>query len=130
MRKGRIFRQSRGDGVERRVPSPKRRKGWAPRALVKRLPDESPGEKTLCLSHEALYRAIYVLPRGFAENHAHYGTAASAHLPEKAEVRKPRGLTRHSSGEALDRSISIEVRPREVADRTMPGPREPKDPAQ
>src|SRR5206468_5516067 len=42
-------------------------------------------------------------PSRVAENHAHSGAAARARIPKKAEARKPRGITRHHSGDALDR---------------------------
>lgn len=54
------------------------------------------------LSHEVIYRAIYVLPRGALKT-----TLISAlrqmRLSEKADPLKSRGNTRQNRGRALDR---------------------------
>ncbi len=42
----------------------KLRKRWSPREIVKRIATEYPNDRTMRISHEAIYRSIYVLPRG------------------------------------------------------------------
>ena len=42
----------------------KLRKRWSPRAIVKRLQEDYPNERAVRISHEAVYRYIYVLPAG------------------------------------------------------------------
>jgi IS30 family transposase len=40
------------------------RKRWSPREIVRRRAAEYPEDRTMRISHEAIYRYIYVLPRG------------------------------------------------------------------
>ena len=42
----------------------KLRKRWSPRAIVKRIEAAYPHDMTMRISHEAIYRSIYVLLRG------------------------------------------------------------------
>ena len=42
----------------------KLQKHWSPREIVKRIQEEYPLDMTMRISHEAIYRYIYVLPRG------------------------------------------------------------------
>jgi IS30 family transposase len=48
----------------RRYVREKLQKRWSPREIVKRLQEEYPEERTMRISHETIYRYIYVLPRG------------------------------------------------------------------
>jgi len=100
----------------RRYIMEKLRKRWSPREIVKRLQEEYPGERTMRISHEAIYRYIYVLPRGSLKT-----TLIKALRQERAYRRKrTRGNHEESRG-TIAEMLSIEERPREVADRTMPG---------
>jgi IS30 family transposase len=56
-------RLTRNDRLRRSIME-KRRKRGSPRAIVKRLQEEYPADRAMRLSHEAIYRYIYVLPRG------------------------------------------------------------------
>lgn len=94
----------------------KLRKRWSPREIVIRLPEEYPHDMTMRLSHEAIYRYIYVLPRGSLK-----ATLVKALRQERAYRRKQkRGNNEETRGKIAD-MLSIEERPREVADRTVPG---------
>ena len=94
----------------------KLRKRWSPRESVERLQAEYPGDRTLRISHEAIDRSIYVLPRGSLKP-----TLMKALRQARAyrRTRKP-GNHEESRGTIAER-LSIEERPRDVADRTMPG---------
>jgi hypothetical protein len=83
--------------------------------------------RTLCLSHEALYRASTCSLAGSLKTTLmrHCGKCAPP-----GESGSPESGNHEASRYTLAERLSIEVRPREVSDRTMPGPREPKDPAQ
>ena len=48
----------------RRYVMEKLRKRWSPREIVNRLQEEYPEDMAMRISHEAIYRYIYVLPRG------------------------------------------------------------------
>jgi transposase, IS30 family len=94
----------------------KLRKRWSPREIVKRLAAEYPGDRTRRLSHEALYRYIYVLPRGALK-----ATLIQALRHARAYRRKrKRGNYKETRGK-LVAMLSIEARPHDVADRTIPG---------
>jgi IS30 family transposase len=94
----------------------KLRKRWSPREIVKRLQEEYPGDKAMRISHEAIYRYIYVLPRGSLKT-----TLIQALRQERAYRRKRKPGNHEESRGTIAEMLSIEERPREVADRTMPG---------
>lgn len=68
------------------------------------------------ISHEAIYRYIYVLPRGLLKR-----TLIKALRQERAYRRKQkRGNNEETRGKIAD-MLSIEERPAEIANRTIPG---------
>lgn len=87
---------------------------WAPEQIAKGLGQRYPDEPTMRISHEAIYTYLYVLPRGALK---HELIRALRH---RHHVRRPRGKVRLTSRPIQD-LISIEERPPEVADRTVPG---------
>lgn len=94
----------------------KLRKRWSPREIVIRLLEEYPQDMTMRISHEAIYRYIYVLPRGSLKS-----TLIKALRQERAYRRKrKRGNNEETRGKIAD-MLSIEERPVEVAARTIPG---------
>jgi transposase, IS30 family len=94
----------------------KLRKRWSPREIVKRIQEEYPFDMTMRISHEAIYRYIYVLPRGSLKQ-----TLIKALRQERAYRRKQkRGNIEEARGKIAD-MLSIEERPAEVTDRTVPG---------
>jgi len=94
----------------------KLRKRWSPREIVIRLPEEYPHDMTMRISHEAIYRYIYVLPRGSLK-----ATLVKALRQERAYRRKQKcGNNEETRGKIAD-MLSIEERPAEVADRAIPG---------
>lgn len=100
----------------RRYVMEKLRKRWSPREIVKRLKEEYPDDMSMRISHEAIYRYIYVLPRGSLKY-----TLIKALRQERAYRRKQKhGNSEETRGKIAD-MISIEERPQEVADRTIPG---------
>jgi len=102
----------------RRYVVEKLKKRWSPREIVKRIREEYPSDMTMHISHEAIYRYIYVLPRGSLKQ-----TLIRALRQERKYRRKKYGRTGNSEetrGKITD-MLSIEERPQEVADRTIPG---------
>lgn len=94
----------------------KLRKRWSPREIVSRIKEEYPRDTTMRISHEAIYRYIYVLPRGAMKQ-----TLIQALRQERAYRRKQKpGNNKETRGKIAD-MLSIEERPAEVADRTVPG---------
>lgn len=94
----------------------KLQKRWSPREIVKRMKEEYPCDMNMRISHEAIYRYIYVLPRGALKQ-----TLIKALRQERAYRRKRKhGNSKETRGKIAD-MISIEERPTEVADRIIPG---------
>ncbi len=87
---------------------------WAPEQIAKGLAQRYPTDTTMRISHEAIYTYLYVLPRGQLKH-----TLIHA-LRHHHHVRRPRRTLRLKS-RPIQNSISIEERPAEVADRTVPG---------
>src|SRR3989338_6416425 len=89
---------------------------WSPREIVTRIQEEYPLDMTMRISHEAIYRYIYVLPRGSLKQ-----ALVKALRQERAYRRKQRrGKVEETRGKIAD-MLSIEERPAEVADRTVLG---------
>src|SRR5438105_11694131 len=86
---------------------------WSPEQIAHGLRQRYPDDPTMRISHEAIYTYLYVLPRGaFKRELARY-------LRRHHRFRRPRKV-RLSSRPVQD-IISIDERPAEVADRTVPG---------
>jgi transposase, IS30 family len=88
--------------------------GWSPAQIAKGLVQRYPTEPTMRISHETLYTYLYVLPRGPLKKELIRA------LRRRHHVRRPRSTRRRSSRPIQDLT-SIEERPAEVADRTVPG---------
>ena len=91
------------------------RKCWSPREIVEILKREYPQE--MQISHEAIYRYIYVLPRGALKE------ALIKGLRQERKYRRTQRKVddpEEKRGKIAD-MLSIEERPGEVADRSVPG---------
>jgi len=89
---------------------------WSPKEIQERLEKEYPLDMTMRISHEAIYRYIYVLPRGELRR-----TLIKALRQEhKYRRKKEHGKIQGNRGKIAD-MLSIEERPQEVADRSVPG---------
>ena len=88
---------------------------WSPREIVKRMEKEYPLDMSMRISHEAIYRFIYVLPRGELKK-----TLVKALRQEHAYRRKRKKNSEEKRGKIAD-MLSIEERPEEVSDRSVPG---------
>ena len=94
----------------------KLRKRWSPREIVKWLKVEYPADVAMHISHEAIYRFIYVLPRGSLKQLL----IKSLRQERKYRRKQKHGKIEETRGKIAD-MISIEERPAEVANRTIPG---------
>mgnify|MGYP001564908307 CR=1 FL=1 len=92
------------------------RKHWSPREIVKRMEQEYPRDMAMRISHEAIYRYIYVLPRGELKQ-----TLIRGLRQERAYRRKQKSHEGQETRGKIADMLSIEERPGEVADRTIPG---------
>lgn len=89
---------------------------WSPWAISKRLKVEYPLDMEMRISHEAIYQFIYVLPRGELKRTLIQALRQEHAYRHKQKVSKPT----ETRGKIAD-MLSIEERPAEVADRTVPG---------
>jgi transposase, IS30 family len=86
---------------------------WSPEQIARGLPQRYPHEPTMRISHEAIYTYLYVLPRGtFKRELVRY-------LRRRHRFRRSRKM--RLSSRPIQDLISIDERPKEVADRTVPG---------
>lgn len=94
----------------------KLRQRWSPREIVRRLLREYPADVTMRISPETIYRFIYVLPRGSLKQ-----TLIKALRQERRYRRKQTSGNIEETRGKIAEMLSIEERPREVEDRTLPG---------
>ena len=86
---------------------------WSPEQIARGLPQRYPTEPTMRISHEAIYTYLYVLPRGALKREL------IRYLRKRHRFRRPHKLRRKPR--PVQDYISIDERPAEVADRTVPG---------
>jgi IS30 family transposase len=87
---------------------------WSPEQIAKRLIILYPGDMTMRISHETIYSYIYILPRGRLKRRLiSYLRRAHKHRRKINKNRQKRGT--------IQDYLSIEERPKEVADRIIPG---------
>jgi len=93
----------------------KLRQEWSPEQIAIHLETAYPGDKTMQISHETIYQYLYVLPRGELKKEL------LACLRRKPRYRQKRWLRTDDRRGKIPEMISIEERPAEVADRSVPG---------
>jgi IS30 family transposase len=86
---------------------------WSPEQIAHSLPQRYPDEPTMRISHEAIYTYLYVLPGGALKREL------ARHLRRRHRVRRPHKVRR--SSRPIQDLVSIDERPQEVTDRTVPG---------
>jgi IS30 family transposase len=88
--------------------------GWSPKLIAEVLARDHPDDRLLRVSHETIYRCLYVQTRGSLRADLHQ------RLSTKRSTRKPRGRAT-SRGVYSGEEFTISDRPAEVADRAVPG---------
>jgi len=89
---------------------------WSPEQISGWLKQEFPTDQSLRVSHETIYRTLFVQARGALKKEL------IAHLRAVRRLRRPHGVA-HSTGlrgRIVD-AVSIRERPAEAADRAVPG---------
>ena len=95
----------------------KLRQKWSPREISQRLKIEYAMDMSMQISHESIYQYIYVLPRGELKR-----TLTEALRQEhKYRHQRKKGINAEETRGKIANMLSIEERPAEVADRTVPG---------
>ncbi|MDP1793440.1 MAG: IS30 family transposase [Acidimicrobiales bacterium] len=87
---------------------------WSPQAIAHQLQAEHPDEQEWCVSHEAIYQAVYLQARGELRKEL------LQCLRSGRVRRKPQGR-QHRSQSKIVGLVSISERPPEVWDRAVPG---------
>lgn len=100
----------------RRYVLEKLKEEWSPKEISERIKIEYPWDIAMQISHEAIYQYIYILPRGELKQ-----TLIKA-LRQEHKYRRTQkvGIPEENRGKIAN-MLSIEERPAEVADRTVPG---------
>lgn len=90
---------------------------WSPQEISQRLKIEYAVDMSMQISHETIYQYIYVLPRGELKR-----TLIKALRQEHKYRRKRKtGTKTEETRGKIANMLSIEERPAEVADRSVPG---------
>lgn len=99
-----------------RIVAVKLKQDWAPQQIAGWLKDEYPENPELWVSHETIYRSLFVQARGALKKEL------IGHLRSKRRIRRSRHATDRGAGrgEIVD-AVSIRQRPAEVEDRALPG---------
>jgi len=89
---------------------------WSPQQISGSLKMEYPNDPSLRVSHETIYRSLFIQARGALKQEL------VRHLRSKRRIRRSRhsSVHGHSQGRIVD-AISIRERPAEVEDRAVPG---------
>jgi IS30 family transposase len=100
----------------RAVVIAKLQQDWSPRQIAQRLPVEFPDDHSMRVSHETIYRTLFIQARGALKKEL------AAHLRTQRGVRRARSATRKGKGcGQIVGAISIRERPAEIEDRAVPG---------
>jgi IS30 family transposase len=89
---------------------------WSPQQISGWLKMEYPNDESLRVSHETIYRSLFIQARGALKKEL------IQHLRSKRRIRRSRhaSVHDHSRGQIVD-AISIRERPAEAEDRAVPG---------
>lgn len=90
---------------------------WSPEQITHLLRKDYPDNKTMRLSPETIYTYVYVLPRGSLKKEL---LACLRGRHKRRRKRRKQGDNRVTERKIAD-MLSIEERPKEVEDRTVPG---------
>ncbi len=98
----------------RRVVLSGLRKQWSPQQISASLIEDFPDDRTMRVCAETIYTYLYLLPRGELRREL------LSYLRQHHKQRRSRSRGKDRRGQ-IPEMISIEERPAEVADRTIPG---------
>lgn len=101
----------------RRYVQKKLRLRWSPEEIARKIAKEYPLDMTMRISPEAIYSYLYVLPKGELKKEL---LTCLRRERKRRHKRKKEGAEPVGRGKILN-MLSIEERPKEVADRIVPG---------
>lgn len=89
---------------------------WSPEQISGWLRDEFPDDESMRVSHETIYRSLFIQARGVLKKEL------IGHLRTKRSMRRPHRIsTHHEQRGRIADAISIRERPPEAEDRAVPG---------
>jgi IS30 family transposase len=88
---------------------------WSPEQISAWLKREYPHDVGMNVSHETIYRTLFVQARGALKKEL------TAYLREHARMRRPRAQTKTETRYRIKDAVSISERPAEAEDRAVPG---------
>lgn len=88
---------------------------WSPREIAGRLVTAYPDDPTMRVSHETIYRSLYIQARGVLKKEL------IAHLRRRHPLRRRRAAVTPPRGSRIPDLVSIAERPAEIEDRALPG---------
>jgi IS30 family transposase len=89
--------------------------GWSPEQISHRLKIEFPDDKSMRISHEAIYQALYIQGRGALRREL------VSCLRTGRALRVPRARAQAKSWAHVSEDVMISKRPAEALDRAVPG---------
>lgn len=99
-----------------RVVAGRLRADWSPQQIAQWLVTTYPEDPTMRVSHETIYRTLYVQARGALKKEL------VAHLRRRRAIRQSRAAARRDSPRGqIPAAVSIADRPPSVNDRALPG---------
>jgi len=98
-----------------RIVAVKLKQDWSPQQIAGWLKDQYPGNPEMWVSHETIYRSLFVQARGALKKEL------VGHLRSKRRIRRPRHAIDGRDGDRILDAVSIRQRPAEVEDRAVPG---------
>jgi IS30 family transposase len=101
-------------GRLRRLVTRRLERRWSPEQIAAWLRQTYPDRPSLHVSHETIYRTLFVQSRGV------FTRELRQHLRHRGRLRRPRGHGRAPAGPLAD-AVSIRARPASVEDRAVPG---------
>jgi IS30 family transposase len=93
----------------------KLKEDWSPQQIAGWLKDQYPGNPERWVSHETIYRSLFIQARGALKKEL------IGHLRSRRRIRRPHSAIDGRNSERIVGAISIRERPAEVEDRAVPG---------
>lgn len=100
----------------KRTVSKKLKLNWSPEQVAGWLKREHPGDENNQVSHETIYRSLYIQARGVLKKEL------QTHLRARRSIRRSRQASLKSAGRgSIKDAVPISERPASVEDRAIPG---------
>ena len=98
-----------------RIVAVRLKQDWSPQQIAGWLKEQYPGDPEMWVSHETIYRSLFVQARGALKKEL------IGHLRSRRRIRRPRHTVDGRTGERIVGAVPIRERPAEVEDRAVPG---------